>query len=278
MSSVLKYGQTFRTLRERRGFSLSSFDNVGCPKATLSNFENGKNMIAFDKLYRVLRAMGETLENYSTLLENYPVSEAETILKEIEVADKKQDNKSLAELYKQLLTSKELILAFTAKANFERLTDQESEEVTDYLLELEVWTYVEFCVFYFVVEDMRSNDIVRILDFFFKEGHPLFESSKVCERFTLSAIRSLAVLIDRGYTNYTCYAFERLEELGLIQSMFQKNLFNLAKGYWIYSFRDQTKGYAQMQRALEIFQIFNSPEITNYYQRRYAHFMEKERG
>ena len=66
-----KYGQIFRDLRLQKKMSISELNTLsGVSKATISQFENGKSLMSFDKLEALLEYMNLTILDYSLLVNN----------------------------------------------------------------------------------------------------------------------------------------------------------------------------------------------------------------
>lgn len=81
-----KYGKAFHDLRIQHGFSLSAFEELGIAKSTLSNFENGKSMLSFDRLDFALQKMNVSPLDYSLMINNGEQDNYISIFDEIEHA------------------------------------------------------------------------------------------------------------------------------------------------------------------------------------------------
>lgn len=68
-----KYRECFKKLRKQHGKALSSFEEIGISKGTLSNFENGKTMISLDKLNQALEMLNVTMATYCLIIMDNPI-------------------------------------------------------------------------------------------------------------------------------------------------------------------------------------------------------------
>lgn len=96
-----KYGKAFHDLRIKHGFSLSAFEELGIAKSTLSNFENGKSMLSFDRLDSALQKMNVSPLDYSIMINNGEQESYISIFDEIEHAYYQREIKRLKEIYQE---------------------------------------------------------------------------------------------------------------------------------------------------------------------------------
>ncbi|MDG6189322.1 helix-turn-helix domain-containing protein [Lactococcus formosensis] len=68
--SYIKYGESFRALRKQHKKTLGYFESIGISKSTLSQFENGKTLLSFDKLDMALQKMNVTMTSYILMINN----------------------------------------------------------------------------------------------------------------------------------------------------------------------------------------------------------------
>lgn len=264
-----KYGHTFRKIREQKKLSLSIFPKIGISKPALSKFERGETMMGFESVVCALQEMGVTLEEYENLLNFYSSGEEEALWEEIEHAAQSEDKKKLEDLEEYTLASGLHFMSLAAKACHSRLNNQEIEEVTEYLYDIDMWSFTELRVFYFTLDTLSPRDISHILRTFFPKGHELFKSRKHRKYFFQICCRAITFFSVRGYQKEAKILLEQLEAHDLAQTMFQRNLKNITAGYWTYQFVDPREGRKQVDDGLEILRTTNSLEEFYYYKKRY---------
>lgn len=264
-----KYGFTFKRIREQKQLSLSSFNQAGISKPALSKFERGLSMMSFESVVRGLQEMNVTLEEFEHFLNDYSMGDKEALLKEIEEAALNSDVPSLTQLHHLAHETGFPYLAFAAKATYTMLSDLEAEKITEFLYDLDIWGYTELAILYFTMEQIHPRDILHLLNFFLDQGHEIFNSEKHREHFIQVACRAVTVLTTKGYKDGAGKILRQLDNYKLVQTMFQRNLKNMTEGFWLYTFIDEKKGDLQMQQGLEILQHVSSPQVTQYYQKRY---------
>lgn len=98
-----KYGHAFRDLRLQHNLPMSAFEELGITKATISNFENGKNMIAFDKLDMALQEMHVTLLDYSLVLNNGELDYFIVVFQDIENSYYQNNVRKLKYIYEEIM-------------------------------------------------------------------------------------------------------------------------------------------------------------------------------
>lgn len=273
-----KYGTTFRQLREQLHLSLSSFASVGISKAALSKFERGESMMSFEKVVMALQVMGVSLEEFEFFLNDYSLNEPEQLLNEIENATIIGDTIKLSALCKTAELEGFSYIAIAAKSSIAPLESLDIEKITDYLYEIDVWSYKELCIFYFTMSNLDTRDILYVLDLFLANGHKLFNAGKYRSYLVQACCRAVTILSYRGYREYASHILNRIKSFNLINTMFLRNLRNISYGYWLYRFKDTTMGDEIMLNALKIFNEVSTPDIAKYYENRYNYFVKGDKS
>lgn len=268
-----KYGDTFRRLREQRNISINSFVEVGVSKSALSKFERGESMMGFENVVKSLQKMEVSLEEFEHFLNDYSTGEKETILEEIEKAILLEDQSKLLTLAQRADNLEIPYLSVSIKSLYLEISVEELEEIIDHLYDLEIWSYMELYIFYFIIEHLKTKDILNILDLFLSNGHNVFNSERYRAHFIQAACHAITTLSSRGFQEYAQYIINRIEHYHLITTMFHRNLMNATKGFWVYCFREKQEGKKIIQDAIEIFKAVSTPQIANYYQKRFYFLM-----
>lgn len=264
-----KYGLTFRKIREQKKISLSAFPKVGISKAALSKFERGETMMGFENVVCALQEMGVSLEEYENFLNAYTVGEEENLWEEIEKATYQNHQERLQELQIYAQESGLNFIELAAKACMGTLNAQEAEEITEYLYEVEIWSFTELYLFYFSMEYLSLRDVLHILGNFFPRGHALFNSKKHRQFLVQICCRAVAFFSAFGYKSEARMLLEQLEVHGLARTMFQRNLKKLSEGFWIQRFGDKEQGEGKILESLENLRIISPTEEFSYYKNWY---------
>lgn len=270
-----KYGTIFRDLRKQRKIPLSDFSSIGISKASLSKFERGKSMMSFDAVFHALNLMGITLEDFENFLNGYSQNESDFLMDEIEKANLAQDKNILIKLGEIAKQENYPYISLAAKASWSSLTEMEVNQVTLRLYNLDLWSYKELCIFYLVMDQLGTQDIISILRVFLDKEHNLFSSRRYRNYLVEACCRATSALSSRGYKSEANYIFTRMKQYNLPNSMYLRNLQNLTEGYWIYCFENPELGNTIMLEALNIFREVSTTQIYNYYQERYIRLVKK---
>lgn len=265
-----KYGKTFRKIREQKKLSLSIFPEIGISKPALSKFERGETMMGFENVVRALQEMGVTLEEYENFLNAYTLGEEEALWEKIERAFYQEDVLELKELQKYAETCGFYFMSLAAKACYSNLSHQEAEEVTEYLYDIEIWSFTELRLFYFSMENLKPRDILHIFRMFFPDGHEIFNSKKYCQHVVQLCCRATTLFASLGYPKEAKTFLEQMKFHSLPKTMSQRNLVNITEGYWIHCFGDPVKGKKLIVDGLEVLRTTNSLDEFLYYQRHYS--------
>lgn len=272
----IKYGNIFRILREQNNFSLSDFSSLGISKSALSKFERGISMMSFDKVFQALHLMGASLEDFENFLNGYSQNDSDSLMDEIERANLARDKTSLMRLEEISKEENYPYIALAAKASWTTLDEIEINKITLRLYSLELWSYKELCIFYLVIDQLSSQDIISILRTFLEKKHDFFGSHKYRNYLVEACCRAISALTNQGYKNDAYFIIQRIKLYNLANSMYLRNLLNLVEGYWIYCFKNIKLGNTMMLTALDIFKEVSTPQISQYYLERYNKLVIKK--
>lgn len=261
-----KYGEIFRTLRKQSKIPISHFEKLGISKATLAKFERGESMMGFDRVVIALQELGISLEEYEQFLNNFLMNDKEDIIADIEHADILGIKEDLVHLSDKAKELKYPLLALSAKSLYSSLTNEEAEQITEYLFSIHIWGFTELNIFYFTLPNFSARELQILINSFLIEKHPLLGSEKYRNCFLKVAYRATILFSSRGYLDSAKYILDCIDNYHLEHTLFNQNLRNLTLGYWNYCFNDVAKGHYQIQQALDILNILGKQEVASYYQ------------
>lgn len=269
-----KYGEVFKMIREKHNYTLESISGHGVSKSILSKFERGEARLTLEKFISTLYYMKVSLEEYEHYLNDYYPNEWENLIDDILNASLVNDIQKLKELY---ILSDSLDLHFTklaAKSSWTTLTPAESEDLTAFFYEIEIWGVKEFMVLTLTMNNIQPSDIIYIIDSFFKNDTNVLRSDK--HRYYLGiccCFASLSLSL-RGYKDASQNIINYVKIHNLINTMGIKNLYNATDGYWNYQFGDKNFGIRTIETSLTIYDQIASKEIALFYHRIFDEFLE----
>lgn len=264
-----KYGIVFNKLRKQKGFKLTSFTNVGISPATLCKFENGKSMIKFDKLNLALNELSITLSEYEKCLNDFQLDTHEELIKRTIIITLSGETCELKHCYSEFLKLSERCCALAVKSLYEKLTEDEEEWVGDYFDSINYWRYIDLYALYLLVGTLKVRQLAYILEGFYisDDFHNIFNSQKHCGRFAQIVCKAVVYLSYQGYRQMTRHFLDYLDPQNFSHTMYTKNLYDLAKGYWCAEFEDKRNGSDMMKIALIRFKELSAPGVSEYYEK-----------
>ncbi|MEG1486214.1 helix-turn-helix domain-containing protein [Lactococcus sp.] len=248
-----KYGKAFHDLRIQHGFSLSAFEELGIAKSTLSNFENGKSMLSFDRLDSALQKMNVSPLDYSIMINNGEQESYISIFDEIEHAYYQREIKRLKEIYEenQKGTNEEKLVAYTAKGLYQHLLPEEIHELEDYLKGIQFWGFFELSILANIGDRLNENLIDNILeDFFYNKAY--YENDLyyrvLIYRFLYKVILNC---IDSGRKEKAQEVLDISKQFFMPGDVMSRVIINYAESFFVYYYVDKQKGKSQLQETLK---------------------------
>lgn len=249
-----KYGSVFRELRTQKKFSLSMLELLsGVSKATISQFENGKSLVSFDKLESLLECMNLTILDYSLLINNGIPEYFIIQFQEITAAFFRQDKTRLEEIYYKNLEFEEettYLIALSAKATFTSLTCEEVKEVEELLSTSPLWGLYEFYVLIHTIDQISVDLVWKLIQNFFKESYMDGYLKHLREYRALLInvlIKAIPIFIERGDMKKSKYTLDKISSLFQESDLTSKVFWHLLNGCYTYRFENKECG----QRAID---------------------------
>lgn len=267
-----KYGEIFRQLRKQRGLSTSSFKYLGISKTTISNFENGKQMMAFDRVEAALREMHLTLADYQLALNNGIPDHFIEAFHRIETAYLKNDIAKLAFLYQEYIDSydeRDYFIALSAKAGYTQLSQQECEDIMNYLGKIQDWNLFDLSVFTNNITQLPMEFSFRLLGDFWLKRHAFIHSSTYRRALTRAATRSLFVYVNAGNETYATAIVDRIRQLLFPTDIVLRLMISFYVGYSEARFGNVNAGRKQMRTIIRICKTLGSDEFFSLFENHY---------
>lgn len=248
-----KYGKAFHDLRIQHGFSLSAFEELGIAKSTLSNFENGKSMLSFDRLDFALQKMNVSPLDYSLMINNGEQDSYTSIFDEIEKAYYQRNIKQLQEIYQENSngTKEQKLLAYSAKGLYQHLLADEIGEIEDYLKGIQFWGLFELSLLANIGDKLSDTQISYILDDLL--FNKIYYENDLYYRVLIYRFLYKVILhyIDSGNQNKAKEVLDISQSYFMPGDVMSRVIINYAESFYIYFYIDEEKGKNQLLDTLK---------------------------
>lgn len=271
-----RYGKVFKKIRLQKHLPLSYFQDFGISKASLDKFELGQSMLSFERLDMALQAMNVTLAEYEHFINNFSLDYKEELLENILQADIADNQDLLETIAEEAMNSNHKFIGYCAKSRYGQLTQEEADDVVEFLYGIDEWGYYELSIFYFTLDSFSEREIMHLMQEFWKKSCQLFGILKYRRRVLQSSYRAVVVLSAMGARNSAKKILRNSFPTDRIHDLYVENLRNLAHGFYVHCFKDKNLGEQQIQAGLEVFRKVGYQDLENFYQKRYERLLKKE--
>ncbi|WP_195927883.1 Rgg/GadR/MutR family transcriptional regulator [Lactococcus lactis] len=248
-----KYGKAFHDLRIQHGFSLSAFEELGIAKSTLSNFENGKSMLSFDRLDFALQKMNVSPLDYSLMINNGEQDNYISIFDEIEHAYYQRNIKQLQYIYEinKEGSKEQKLIAFSARGLYRRLTIEELNEIEFYLKGVQFWGFFELSILANIGDKLDNSIIDNIIEDL-RYDKAYYENNLY---YRVLIYRFFYKIIFKFIDSEKK---EKAQEILMISKQFfmpgdvmSYVIINFAESFYCYYYTDKKQGKMQLQETLK---------------------------
>lgn len=240
LESSFELGELYKELRMARGLKLKDVARDNLSVSQLSKFENGKTMLAADKLILAVQGIHMNFSEFSYALTQYQTSEYYKIGKKLVELQAQQDvdglkqilkdyhNIETYEVYDQL--NKLVIKAaiYSLDSSFE-ITKEEREFLTTYLYAIEEWTEYELYLFGNTLFILSDEDLIFLGKAFVERDKLYRELPEHKQRAELVLVNLILILIEHRNLYHASYFADKLEMILTYQDMFARILLNFFK-------------------------------------------------
>ena len=165
------YGEAFKEIRIHKEMSLGELEYIsGISKSTLSQLENGKLMLSFDKLDQALDAMYVTLQDYYFVLNEGNTQYAISQFNKIQYYFIKKRYDKLTEIYEINIKNGEKgtdLIALCAKICYSPLSPKELKKIEAYFTSGLEWSLYDIRVLVHMISQLNLDLLFNILQEFF---------------------------------------------------------------------------------------------------------------
>lgn len=263
-----RYGAVFRQLREQKELPLSFFEKVGISKSSISKFERGEVMMAYDKIYCLLDAIDVSVAEYDLLINNFYSPFQELFFIEMEKAEFSQNKKRLQKLFEEVDGSSPTLMNLIVKSKISSLSNEEVHKILEYLGRTSFWTYFELSLLQATIE---GNNIEASKQFFSKIEKNIFKFQGVFKyqrKISLIVLHYILNLALHGEKEFSLEMYSKIIKVEYSEfDFFICCLKGLVKGFIKYRFDDKKEGYKECMVALEQLEDLGSKELRCYYEK-----------
>ncbi|MDR0200319.1 MAG: helix-turn-helix domain-containing protein [Streptococcaceae bacterium] len=267
-NQALDFGQTFKKIRQQRGFKLENFEYLGITKSALSRFERGTNSLDIDRLYTALDAMNVPLYEYEQFLIDFTHGHFDETYQEIRQAYYAKDTQKLEKLrksshdYHLKLAIKGLLIEFGLEDDFTR---DERDHLLELFYETDEWGIYELSILSCVLSHFSRKRITSLLTELgnrtINYHHILHYRRRVVRLFLTGALG----LIKLGAKDESYEAIQNARVFTHEDNFYSLQLCYFFEGMWKAKFRAGDEGLNQIRQALSIFETLGTEERTQFF-------------
>ncbi|SFL62086.1 Rgg/GadR/MutR family transcriptional regulator [Lactococcus garvieae] len=260
-------GKVFKKLRKQRGFKLTSFQDNNISPATISNFENGKTKIAFDKLQIMLRTLSVSLEEFLIYTDEVDIDENSVLnqlIREITKAILTDNHTELSLYQSKAIQLHEYHLYLAIKGTQQSLELDEIGILSDYFDNIKYWRKIDLYTLCLSVKYLKARQNTYLLEGFFMEEKQYYSSEITFFHVACCIISSLISSNNQKTAKHFINYLSR--ENYPYHTMYTINLLNFVNGYWKAKFESYSEGLDDLKQALYLFEQLEKPMIFNYYE------------
>lgn len=269
-----KLGITLRKVRKGKQISLCSVADEHLSKSQISRFERGESEISCIRLINILDKLHITLDEF-LILHDKDYSNTESFANLVQYIRKQYILQNINNIKCLLSDSSNYTLNSFEKTMVKSIlhtmdstiipSDEELLQLTDYLFNVEKWSYYEIillanCVrtinyksFYLLTKEMLNNHIYSSLN-------------KTNKRIvTQLAINCLILSIDEEKFSNCCYLISEIKTLLDNElNFYEQTVFLYATGYYEFK-RQLSSGIEKMKQAIQVFDILREDKLKLHY-------------
>lgn len=267
MEKFNKYGQSFKLLRKQANLKLTHFRSLGISPAALSNFENGKSIVNFDKLIIMLKEISITPNEYLSFIDEAKYIEYELLLEDFFVAVFSNKSTDLKELQNKVIKHNEYTLYLAIKNTYSNLSSDEKAILSDYFDSIIYWRTLDLFSLFLSLKSLKIYQITYTVKIIFLEKRSSFPTLGQKIIFSHIVTHIIIYLISMGDKKESQSILKLFSPLSYRHTMETKTLYEIASGFWIYKFLDPSSGVLKINKSLTIFDTLDISFISKYYKK-----------
>lgn len=267
-------GKTLRKVRQGKQMSICSLADEYLSKSQISRFERGESEISCIRLINILDKLHVTLDEF-LILHDDDYTNNESFANLVQYIRKQYTSQSIDNIACLLSDTTNYTLDPLEKTMVKSIlhtmdssiipSDEELLQLTDYLFNVEKWSYYEIillanCVrtinyksFYLLTKEMLNNHIYSSLN-------------KTNKRIvTQLAINCFILSIDKEKFSNCSYLIDEIKELLDNElNFYEQTVFLYATGYYEFK-RQLSSGIEKMKQAIQVLDILGEDKLKLHY-------------
>lgn len=276
-----EYGKSFKEIRHQKGISLNHLEELsGVSKATISQFENGKSLLSYEKLEKILEALDVTLRDYSLVTNKGKIEEFILQFQKIECYFINKDEAGLKEIYTQYINKEEQnfrLLALSAKARYDSLSNEECQILEKYFSLGVDWGLFDLYVLSNVVEYISIDLLIDLLDELLSNQN-FYSYFRILHDYRDSLmwilIQSCLLLMEKKERFFVQILLRKMERFIAENYLLAKLCLRYLEGCYKYVFVSEKEGSALIMRILEILEELGAIELKHFISYRFNRIKE----
>jgi Rgg/GadR/MutR family transcriptional activator len=260
-----RYGEVFRSLREDRELAPEAFVSLGINPLEIQLFEEGNLAISIDKLNAGLEMMHVSLGDFERLINRGQKDYFFETFKKIDEAVFTDDKATLKAIYDENKADRSHEeLALSAKAELERVNEEDQEEINGFFLKVDSFSRNELLMLIHTVKYVSSSTLIPLLTDFMRT-YPEYESFFTYRRNIFCImISSVRVFIEREEYTHARAALKCAKKLLVAKADYERLFYKFIEGYFDYMVDKDENGKETMQTVLETFDFLDEKQVVTF--------------
>lgn len=284
MIRQMELGEFYRELRRARGLKQSDVACTGLTASQLSKFELGQSMLSADKLMLAIRGINMTFDEFAHKLNNYQESSHVRMGRKIVNCFARQDKAGLEELLeamsKEQMADKYIrlnsIVIKDALHSLDKtypLSEEDGQFVTNYLYEIESWTWFELYLFCNSMPFLSDQDLIYLSTSLLEKSREFKNLLQNRLYLKQGYLNVLSELIERGLYQYISLFETALEEILTPYDVFEKLLWKFLRKIKRYL---ESKGSNQkeIEEFIQSLEILENPQLVALLKLKFQQYQE----
>ena len=279
-----KLGITLRKIRKGKKISLSSIADSNLSKSQISRFERGESEISCIRLINILDKLHVTLDEF-LILHDDDYTNSESFANLVQYIRKQYSSQSIDNIACLLSDTTNYTLDPLEKTMVKSIlhtmdsriipSDEELLQLTDYLFNVEKWSYYEIILLANCARTINYNSFF-LLTIEMLKNYLYSTLNKTNKRLvTQLAINCLIVSVDKEEFQNCSFLIKEVKKLLNNElNYYEQTVFLYTCGYFEFK-RNPANGIEKMKQALQVFEILGEHNIKAQYQEHYDKYINQ---
>ena len=277
-------GKTLRKVRQGKQMSICSLADECLSKSQISRFERGESEISCIRLINILDKLHVTLDEF-LILHDDDYTNSESFANLVQYIRKQYSSQSIDNIACLLSDTTNYTLDPLEKTMVKSIlhtmdsriipSDEELLQLTDYLFNVEKWSYYEIILLANCVRTINYNSLF-LLTIEMLKNYIYSTLNKTNKRLvTQLAINCLIVSIDKEEFQNCSFLIKEIKKLLNNElNYYEQTVFLYTCGYFEFKC-NPANGIEKMKQALQVFEILGEHNIKAQYQEHYDKYINQ---